>query len=201
MKKVFLFLLVFFAFSAVCSAQRIDVPVDDDGYEVVILKAKVLKHSDEKSNKMLNFYYEQDEQALYINAHGDAHGRLFLQKNKRIEKTVEECINRLINENINLFNGLSIKKIYLMSCYAESRHQDNPKNLFIGHCDSLNADIFEISRYNGYLHSDYYVKDGFYYSLEYDFTYANPKHDSKIYKLVKDAAKASNADWAVEMLK
>lgn len=203
MKKIFLVLFCVLCFSSVCSAQRIDAQIDSSGYKVVMLKAKLLKEYDrgDGNNKMLNFFYEQSEQALYVSAHGDSKGRLYLQKNRRTKETVAQCVDRLIEENANLFNGLTVRKVYLMSCYEEARHQDNPKNLYIGHSDVLNVDIYEISRYCSLLENLYKIENGYIYSISYDQTNSNPLADRKIYKLAKNAAEDAGATWAVEMLK
>lgn len=201
MKKIFLLVCLFLCFSAVASAQRIDVTVNANNYKVVILKAKVLKHTSDTSNTMLNFYYEPDEQAVYVSTHGDSHGRLYLQKNKYTKETVAQCIDRLISENKYLFTGFPVKKVYLTACYGESRHRDNPKNIYIGHSDFFNVDIYEISRFCSILRSTEYVKNGYLYSIQYDSTNANPMTDKDKYKIVKNAAESAGADWAVEMLK
>ena len=201
MKKIFLILFCVLCFSNICFAQRIDAQIDASGYKVVMLKAKLLKQYDRSAeNKMLNFAYEPSEQAVYIEAHGDSHGRLYLQKNRHTKETVEQCIDRLIKENEYLFT-LPVKKVVLMSCYEESRHQDNPQNLYIGHSDTLNADIYEISRYCSLLENLYKIENGYIYSISYDQTNSNPLQDKNIYKLAKKAAESAGATWAVEMLK
>ena len=202
MKKIFLFVFICLCFSNICFAQRIDAQIDASGYKVVMLKAKLLKQYDRSAeNKMLNFAYEPSEQAVYVEAHGDSHGRLYLQKNRRTKETVAQCVDRLIKENANLFNGLTVRKVYLMSCYEEARHQDNLQNLYIGHSDVLNVDMYEISRYCSILENVYDIRNGYIYSISYDQTNSNPFQDKNIYKLAKNAAKDANAEWAVEMLK
>ena len=203
MKKIFLFVCIFLAFASIASAQRIDVEVNNSGYKVVLLKAKVLKHSnDDTAKDMLDFYYEENEQAVYVSTHSNAKGQLFLQrKSKYTGETVAQCVDRLIKENKHLFQNLTVKKVYLMACYEEARHKDNPADLFVGHSDFFNVDIYEISRFYGQSSSTYYVKNGMIYSIEYDRLNSNPLTDKDKYKLVKDAAESANATWAVEMLK
>ena len=192
MKKIFLLVCLFLCFSAVASAQRIDVKAADNYHTITMLKAKVLRYSANDSKDKIDLFYDSEDKILYVGVHGKPSGLLYLQRpGKYTGETTEQCVNRLLSENAHLFSNLKINKVVLVACYENARHKDNRNDLHIGHSDLLNADIEELAwndavslnaniQRNGNIFAVFYSEHGCFNS--------NKKEDKRI---AKKAAKES----------
>lgn len=183
------------------SAQRVNVKASDSFYTITMLKAQILRRDINNSNNKVELFYDTDDKTLYLSVHAKSNGTLYLQKpGKRTGETVEQCINRLLSENAHLFSNLQVNKVVLIACYQASRHKDNSQNTHIGHFDLLNVDIEEISAFDGVLCYDEQTERNIIKTIIYDSHAVFSSDKDKDIRIAKDAAKANDANWAIDLL-
>lgn len=185
--------------ASVANATKIGANYEDT--KIIILDVKTIEHHNKDGNlKTVNLYYEENEKALYIFTHGSiTDGHLYIQKRK---EKLDDCINRYISENSYKIGNLPIKKIYLGACYEYMRHEKevNPKNLYIGHNNLYNADMYEIA-YNdcAFTTVHFFYTQGRQRIVCFGEMYEFQRNENA-YKAAKKAAKESGYKWAVDIV-
>ena len=193
MKKIFLFMFVFLCFSATCLAQRVDVKATDNYHTITLLKAKVLKYNiNDTSKERVDFVYDADDKSLYVLAHSQPDGILYLQN---AGETLEKCINRILDANSALFSNIKVNKVILAACYESERHE-NRKDISIGYANSLNALIEELAYADSKLDTPCHISKSDIKLV----MYTGYCTENKDFKLAKKVAKESGAQWAIPVL-